>query len=346
MLGFCLNSPEELEIMTLNKPLQETLLPSFSIILETENLATAELQGLVHAISSLDQQTVSPPEAQEVILIDSGDTPPELLAQLQQQYPWIQIHQAPPEITYYQAKMLGASLATGEILVYYDADCLYEPHWLESILNTFAQNPDIQIVAGETTTQGATIYGTAMALVYIFPQFSGETAIAPTSQYFLNNVAFRRNLLLEQPIPTDVPLYRGNCVLHAYNLIQQGYTIWRQPNARTTHALPNGLSHFFWRFLLIGYDYYWQKQLLTERQITIPGSDSSLSGWSGKIGIFQSRIKRLFVNNPRHFINLPLALPIMLAALTLIGLGYGITLLNPKYLLAQVTSPSAEFEPS
>jgi glycosyltransferase involved in cell wall biosynthesis len=321
-------------------------LPTFSIVLETENLANADLEGLVNSLASLVSQDVSPEQANEVLLIDSGDAPPQLLRQLCDRYSWIKIHAAPPNTGYYKAKMLGAQLATGNIIVYADSDCVYESHWLRTILETFINNDDIQLVAGETTTRGLGPYGTAIALTYIFPQYSGKTDLAPTSQYFLNNVAFRRSFLLENPIPVELPLYRGNCVVHVQNLKQAGHTIWLNPNARATHAPPDGLAHFFWRFLLIGHDYYWQKRLLDEQTIrpsaasTQPQStnsaadrDPTASGFAEKVQIGRDRISRLFTNNPWHALYFPFAVPIMLAATGLIYAGYQITRFNPSYLL-------------
>lgn len=316
------------------------MLPSFSIVLETENLANANLEGLTHALASLVHQDLSPEQASEVILIDSGDAPPELLRQLCDRYPWIKVHPAPASTGYYKAKMLGAELATGEIVVYADSDCLYESRWLRTILTPFAENTQIQIVAGETTTRGRGPYGTAMALVYIFPQFSGNTELTPTHQYFLNNVAFRRQFLLAHPIPTESPLYRGNCVIHGENLRRAGEVIWLNPQARTTHAPPSGLSHFFWRFLLIGHDYYWQKKLIAtptpNPQSPIPsseGRDPTASGFNEKLQIFRDRMARLWQNNPRHALYLPFAVPIVLVAALLIYFGYLITLVNSDYLV-------------
>ena len=301
--------------------------PSFSIVLETENLADADLHGLIAAIESLAHQDIPPTAANEVLLIDSGDTPPELLAQCQQ-YPWLKVHPAPMGTRYYQAKMLGAELSTGTIVVYYDCDCLYESNWLSTMLASFTSD-DIQIVAGETTTRSVGIYGAAMALTYIFPQYSGRNHLTPVHQYFLNNVAFRREFLLQHPIPFELPLYRGHCALHAQALRQQGYTIWSQPQARATHAPPNGLSHFFWRFLLIGHDYYWQKKLSTE---PISG-DPTMSGMRGKLEVFYDRVSKMFIQNPRHGIFLPFALPIAISSAILIYVGYLITVWKPHYLL-------------
>jgi glycosyltransferase involved in cell wall biosynthesis len=315
-------------------------LPSFSIVLETENLANADIEGLSRSLESLVKQDISPSCANEVLLIDSGDAPSDLLEQLCDRYPWIKVHLAPLGTSYYKAKMLGAELATGEVIVYCDSDCTYEPTWLRTILTTFNRGNPIQIVAGETTTRGVGPYGTAMALTYIFPQYSGETALAPASQYFLNNVAFRRQFLLNNPIPVDLPLYRGNCVIHAYQLLKDGYTIWRQPQARATHAPPNGFSHFFWRFLLIGHDYYWQNRLLAKKTATARQSRATNKVGSnpttelqGKMQIFFERIQRMSKNEPRHLFYLPLSIPIATVSILLIFIGNAITTFKPNYLL-------------
>lgn len=312
---------------------KEKQLPSFSIVLETENLANADLKGLSQALASLAHQDIPPTQANEVWLIDSGDTPAALLEQLCQQYPWITVHHAPMGTGYYKAKMLGAELSTGEIVVYFDSDCCYETHWLRNILTPFTQGDQVQLVAGETMTRGLGIYETAMVMVYIFPPFSGENSLTPTSQYFLNNVAFRREFLLQYPIPTDLPLYRGHCVIHAHTLGQQGYTIWRQPQARATHAPPSSLSHWFWRFLLIGHDYYWQNNLLAQTDTAKSGDRNSMSGVKAKLQVFGDRVTKMLAYEPRHLIYLPFALPVALSAAALVAVGYIITSFKPNYLL-------------
>jgi glycosyltransferase involved in cell wall biosynthesis len=305
-------------------------LPSFSMVLETENLANADINGLSESLKSLANQELSPECAHEVLIIDSGDVPAEKLEQLREQYPWLTVRQAPLGTGYYDAKMLGAKLATGDIVIYCDSDCIYETNWLKNLLIPFAQNGEIQVVGGETTTQAKGIYGTAMALTYIFPQYSGQTTLQKNSQYFLNNVAFRREFLLKYPIPLELALYRGNCLIHAYNLRASGYTIWRQPQARAIHAPPSSLSHFFWRFLLIGHDYYWQNRLLRE---TFGNYRDPMSGSQGKLGVFQDRISKMMTNNPCHIIYLPLAIPIVIISAMLIYIGHIITSRQPYYLL-------------
>jgi glycosyltransferase involved in cell wall biosynthesis len=317
-------------------------LPSFSIVIETENLATANLQGLIDAIDCLATQNPSPSQANEVLLIDSGDIPDPVKQALLSQYPWLTVHQAPTGITYYGAKMLGAEIATGEILVYYDSDCIYEPQWLRTMLQSFI-DPSIQAVAGETRTRGLGIYGTAMALAYIFPQYSGQTQLQRSSQYYLNNVAFRREFLLANPIPIDLPLYRGNCVIHAKQLTRDGITIWRQPQARATHAPPNGWSHFYWRFLLIGYDYYWQNRVIRDLTLDVQSvgqeaNDPTTSGLSGKLKVLDDRVGKLIRSNPWHLLFMPFSMPVVFVSTMLIFIGYHITQRHPHYLLKRFES--------
>lgn len=328
------------ETQTLAEVGLERALPSFSIIVETENLINADLEGLSRSLSSLLSQDVPPTQAKEVVIIDNGAAPAEVIAQMQTQFPWLKVHQAPVGTGYYESKMLGARLVTGEIVVYCDSDCIYEPQWLGTILTSFDQ-PDIQVVAGETRTRGPAegldVYGAAMALVYIFPPYSRQQQSAPTQQYFLNNVAFRRQFLLAHPIPLELPLYRGNCVLHARSLIQKGYQLWRQPQARACHAPPYGLSHFFWRFLLIGHDYYWQKQLLASEDQDKGNYRDPISNQKNELQVFVDRLRKLIADDPRYLLFFPLSIPLMLVALLLIGAGYLITQFKPGYLLPTYT---------
>jgi glycosyltransferase involved in cell wall biosynthesis len=312
--------------------------PSFSLVLETENLETADIKGLQTTIASLSQQGID--QANEVLLIDSGNTPAPLLAQLQQIYPWLTVKTAPPNTEYYASKMLGLEWTTGDIIVYYDSDCVYDRNWLTSLLAGF-NNPEIQVIGGETTTDGVGFYGTAMALCYIFPQYSGLTDLMPVKQYFLNNVAFRRSLLESIPIPTGLPLYRGNCVLHAQQLIAAGYTIWREPKARSLHAPPNGFKHYWQRFVLIGHDWYWQQRLTESPPASklggVRSSDDPTITQQSKLSIGFDRISKMIARDRRHAFYLPFCLPIVMVSVLLIAIGYQITVRHPHYLRDRLT---------
>ncbi len=326
--------------------------PSFSIIVETENLASAALTGLCRSLDAIAAQDLSPSCAKEVLILESGDIAPDLLKTLAGKYPWLTVRTITAEVDYYAAKMQGVALTTGEIIVFVDSDCLYEPHWLRSLLTPFAQNAEIQAVAGETRTSARGIYGLAISLTYIFPPFSRRSDLHPTRFYFFNNVAFRRSLLLAYPIPTALPIYRGNCVLHAHTLTQHGITLWRQPIARAVHAAPNGLAHFFWRFILLGYDALSLYRLQRTRGQTLPMVHLMEDVFIG-LALVAMRVKeatvrlfKLIREQPSHLLALPFAAVIALVSLLLFLLGVGIAYLRPNYFLADGDRVDAKWESS
>jgi glycosyltransferase involved in cell wall biosynthesis len=249
--------------------------PSFSVVYETENLASVELENIYHSLASLAAQDISPEQANEILIIDSGHAPPKAIEQLCSMYPWITVRQV-PGIGYHEAKMMGATLTTGEILLMCDSDCVYESGWLRNMLTPFAQNPDIDIVGGETSTPVRNPYELAIAINFFFPRFSRQKELYESNDYYLNNVAFRRDFLLQHPLPCNLPLYRGNCHLHGYYLQKlQGVKIWRHPQARATHEPPQISLTFFWRYLLYGHD-----QVVKKRLKLLLKEDQDLSGYS------------------------------------------------------------------
>jgi glycosyltransferase involved in cell wall biosynthesis len=345
------------------QPQRMPTLPSFSVIIETENLATAELAGLMRCLEALAAQTPSPAVANEVLILESGDVPPALIEQLCATYPWLTVRRIEAGTDYYAAKMKGVAMTTGEVLILADSDCIYEPNWLQNLLTPFATQPDVQVVAGETMTtipprsglwagfSGA--YSLAMAIVYIFPNWSLQPGLRKSHYYFCNNVAFRRSCLLEHPIPAHLPLYRGNCVVHALTLMRCGVTIWRQPQSRASHAAPNGWSHFFWRFLLLGYDalsVYRLRRQPVERLSPRPAWLADL-GAVGKIAFLKlktvgRRSLTVLTQDPRRILDIPLALPITVAALTLFFTGLAISYVRPNFFLTEAGAVEARWEHS
>jgi hypothetical protein len=323
------------------RPRTGTGLPSFSIVLETENLANADLDGLARCLATLADQDVSPAQANEVLLVDSGDVPAAQLGRLRAAYPWVDVFRSGEGLGYYEAKMEGVVKVTGEIVVFCDSDCAYRPSWLRAMLAPFARNADVQVVAGETSMAIDGPYSLAMALTYIFPPFSRDNRLRGASSYFCNNVAFRRDFLLRRPLPDGLPVYRGNCVVHARALRRSGETIWRQPRARATHAPPDGPRELFWRFLLLGDDALALARLSRSRPER-PGrmvdrlreALSCLRIAAGKSASALLRAGPVLAEDPRRLAHVPAALPIAAASLLLFQAGLVAGYLKPTALLA------------
>jgi len=276
--------------------------PSFSIVLETENLANVPFGELSRCLDLLARQEVSPARANEVLLINSGEVPAETLSHLAATYPWLTIVQSDAGTGYFEAKMAGARRSTGDIVVFCDADCAYRSDWLQHMLEPFARRPDIDVVAGETALKVTGPYSLAMMLIWSFPPLSRRQELYPSADYLANNVAFRRAVLRRCPIPLGLPVYRGNGALHARQLRRMGYRIWRQPKARATHPLPGrGPRQFLWRWLVYGHD-----QLIWER--FVPPAVGQVDAWHTLRRSLVALLKLLSLGSWKPLRRLPVAL--------------------------------------
>lgn len=290
-------------------------IPSFSIILETENLATTSADGLLLSLDSLSRQELPVTEAKEVLMLNSGDASADLLTTIAHRYPWVRIIRVDDGLSYYGAKLKGASSAAGDIVVFADSDCVYSPTWLRSLVEPFCSD-EIDIVAGETMISGGGPYGLANHFTFFFDGFSSARFLYPAKTYHANNFACRRSLLERYPIPNGVSLYRGNCSLHRADLIRNGITIWGQPNARAHHAPPLP-KVFVWRYLLVGRDKFLLMRLIRDRNITLPKNRM--------LGKLYARLISICRHYPAKLLWLPVAIPIGLIAISLILAGYWVT---------------------
>lgn len=117
-----------------------TIDPSrISIVIETENLESAELAGLRRCLISLAQQSVPMDSVHEVLLLANGAVPSSLVETLCAEFPWLSTHGAPTSLGYYETKNYGARLARGDYVAFVDSDCQYKSTWLASLIAGAAQ---------------------------------------------------------------------------------------------------------------------------------------------------------------------------------------------------------------
>ena len=297
---------------------------SYSLIIETENLSIADSSCLWACLDSVQAAIgrVAPPV--EALLINTGDVSPSMLAMLEKKYPWVSLVHSPPGENYYEIKMRGVGLATADLVVFVDSDCRYNEDWLAGLLEPF-DNSKVRIVAGETGFVDRGPYGLALAVAHSFDGFSGGTDLYLVNNYYANNVAFRRSVLFNLPIPTGLPLYRHGCSAHCVELRRAGEQIWAQPRSRAMHAAPEGLAHFFWRFLLFGRD-----RAVRSRLGLVDDAPKASSGGSGVIPVVRRRLERSLKLQPSQRKWIPAASLIVLAAFILIRAGQVLSRFRPQ----------------
>lgn len=255
------------------------------------------------------------------MLTHAGEVPREVLERLSANYPWLRLHDM-PGAEYADMKAEAQEVTTGEIVVWADSDCRYNPDWLRSLITPFAERPDIGIVRGETTVEIVGPYSLANALSFNFPRFSGEAELTGSPHYHANNVAFRREVLEQVPLPRTGSLARAHFYVHSRRLARAGHTIWRQPNARALHA-PTDPRYLLRRFAVLGRDGVRAGPLAAAAAAGVEGEQAAAyglpprrvdrlrhirAGWTRKT---RARARRVANREPGALVHLPLALPVV-----------------------------------
>ena len=284
--------------------------PTFSVVVETDNVEKDDLDALRECLDSLGRQPAIG-RAKGVFLVDGGKLPGELIETLASTHPWLTVTPADGDLLYIGQKARGAALSDSEVIVFCDADIRYEPGWLDALLSPFSERPEVEIVAGETTTPIRGPYSLAIALTFVFPRFSGESDLSPSPTYWANNVAIRRAILAGSPIPDPAALYRGQNILHSLALARSGRTIWRQPRARAHHTLlaPKTIVR---RYLTLGRDSRSVARLTRDAAgrsyLAAMAPDESGGNRLRKLA---GRVGQVARSTPRDMAWLPLAVPVV-----------------------------------
>ena len=312
--------------------------PTFSVIIETENLAVEDADALLGALDSLAAQTLPLERADDVVLVNSGRVPARVEADIRTRLPGMRIHALAPGHTYYEAKQDPVASTTGDVVVFADCDCRYAPGWLESMLAPYADPAlNAEVVAGETSVRPSGFQSCFIALAWCFPLHSRRDRPYRTTGYAANNVSFRRDLLSRLPLPVRLRLYRGNCTLHARQLADDGVVIWRAPGARAFHpTLP--ASHVPARFFMWGHH---EAKICIEKHRGDAGVLSRLAGIVGDlVAVLLRRTAMPFIRWPglvrRHpfaLVYTPLLLGYVAAADLLFLLGIVATVTFPSMSL-------------
>src|SRR5271166_1482990 len=81
--------------------------PTFSIVIETDNLHLADLAALRDCLDSLAQQGTALTRAKGVFLVDGGELPDESLAPLRRDYSWLTVVRVELKTSYVGLKARG-----------------------------------------------------------------------------------------------------------------------------------------------------------------------------------------------------------------------------------------------
>jgi len=285
----------------------ESSYPSFSILIEWENLRLAELSRPKSMLQQLAKQIRD--------ISDNLSAPPEILILYNEDVmhddkiePFVRENLEPcislidlkfistPDLRYYEQRNYGSEKCSNEILIMLDSDTIPDDGWLINLLQPF-DDSNVFAVGGLPYMTQDDIYGKAMALLWIFPpKDDPDYGTAELPEFVPDNAAFRREFFIEHPFP-ESKSYRGALCDLCYLLKDKGFKIFRQPKANVSHPPPVGLRNIVIRSLAEGHDKYLAWRGSHERILNKKvGKRSIISFIKQKLTNYRERRKYVHLN--------------------------------------------------
>ena len=228
--------------------------PLVSVVIETVtaregDTAVPPADCIGGALDALGRQTWPPKLIEPIVVID-GEMAEADAAEIRRRYPSVKVVSS-ADSNYLAAKNAGAQAATGDIVALLDADCVPADDWLQTLLAPLERDESVAAVGGRTRYGG----GSWAARTFSVPDFAyvlaGEDGVA--AGFVINNVAFRREVILAHPFEARIRR-DGGCYLLFHQLRAQGLRVLIEPRAIVEHAPDVGGLGFARKHFKRGYD--------------------------------------------------------------------------------------------
>ena len=212
--------------------------PLVSVVIETitarfGSTSSALADDLQRSLGGLALQTYPAERIETIVVLDSA-VPADVVAEVRRRYPQIRLVFSGAS-NYLAAKNAGASASAGEFIALLDGDCEPEPDWLEALLSPFEKGADA--VAGRARYEGRSFASRTFSIpdfAYVIGEENGDA-----TGFNINNVAFRRDVLLTHPFDTRIRR-DGGCYFLYHHLRADGFRVIYEPRAITAHRLDIG----------------------------------------------------------------------------------------------------------
>ena len=198
-------------------PLNGNHRPAVSVIVAAYNSA----DFLLRCLESLERQTFRDFEA---IVVNSS--PENRTMHVVSKFPAVRFHQHPGRLLPHAARNVGASMASGSLFAFTDADCQADPDWLAELVKAHAAGHEI--VAGCIDSQATAWISRAIYLLKYAPYLRGKPA-GPIG------LAATGSLLVSQKVwdaagRFDGSIFAGDALL-SWKARQAGFPPWFEPKA-------------------------------------------------------------------------------------------------------------------
>jgi glycosyltransferase involved in cell wall biosynthesis len=318
---------------------------SFSIVVETENLALAGVESLDRCLGALEKQTADIRSANEVWLMVGTRLDPADGERILTRYPWARICLANEALSYVGAKRKGAELSTGDMVFFADADVAYAEDWISGILAVRDTFSEPCLVCSDTRVSIQSGYGFGLQISWMLPVLDQGGEIAEVRNFRLNNFAIDRHLMADATYDEGLPLFRGQFSYWRRRLRNNGVHFFRRPKVTAFHGIPEDFYEWFLRMMIFGADYVATanyRQLpdasVVERVNMARRAWFALKwiGWRWLMSVVQC--VRLVREQPKLARHLPLGIPVAIASLLLVTAGSLVAIFDTRFAYDRIVA--------
>jgi len=267
-----------------------------ALVLETNNLRrgadTDAARTLENLFAHLDAQSFELRGLKEIVVTHDGvsdETRHSVEAKAGRSLHWVEI---PETASYYEAKNRGFAATESEVVVFADADCWPERHWLETITRPFERS-FVEVVAGRTRYRDDVLGRAVSLLDFLYVERPEENGVRYTRNFYANNVAFRRNVFERWHYDTSEAFFRGHCQALGLRLDRAGVRIVFAHDAITEHRFPDTLPELVALRLYRGRDLrLLAPRLAAHAGVPVGTLPAALATWIGRQSIATSTLLR------------------------------------------------------
>ncbi len=267
-----------------------------ALILETNNLRRGADSDAAHTLerlfAHLDAQSFALGKLAEIVVTHDGvseDTRRRVEAKARRALHWVEI---PETANYYEAKNRGFEASKSPVVVFADADCWPDRHWLETITQPFEQGL-VEVVAGRTRYRDDVLGRAVSLLDFLYVERPRENGVRFTRNFYANNVAFRRDVFERWHYDTSEAFFRGHCQTLGLRLDRAGVRIVFANDAVTDHRFPDTLTELLELRMYRGRDLrLFAPRIAAHAGAPVGTLPATLAAWIGRQAIATSTLLR------------------------------------------------------
>lgn len=187
--------------------------PLVSIVVSGFAVREASWDRLRSCLQSIARQEAGPLEA---VLVERAGLSGDVSNEMRDILPGIKLVECTNSDAWAR-KTAGARAAEAPLIAFVDGDCLLQPGWVASLLETFHYFPEVAVMRGATDGQW-------------WERLLTLRRAGPVRRSAANNVAFRREAYLDCPFPEGSGARA--VALQSAALRRARYVLWAEPQMR------------------------------------------------------------------------------------------------------------------